>query len=93
MKLYHFDWVDDFSAARNFSLERSEENGADYTLVLDADEYLRRPKQDVRQFLKEAGSGWAGYLVRYDQFYNDDDQIDHVDDPKQLSFFIDQFHC
>lgn len=76
VKLYHFDWVDDFSAARNFSLERSEENGADYTLVLDADEYLRRPEQDVREFLEEAGSGWAGYLVRYDQFYNDDDQID-----------------
>ena len=33
----HFDWVNDFSAARNFSLEQSE---CDWNLVLDADEYF-----------------------------------------------------
>ncbi len=36
-KVFHFDWVDDFSAARNFSLEQA---GGDWILVLDADEYL-----------------------------------------------------
>lgn len=80
VKLYHFSWVNDFSKARNFSLEMSEKNGADYTLVLDADEYLRKPEQDIREFMRQAndryGSGWTGYLVRYDQFYNDEDQID-----------------
>lgn len=35
-KVFHFDWVDDFSAARNFSLEQA---GGDWILVLDADEY------------------------------------------------------
>lgn len=38
--LYHFAWVNDFAAARNFVLEKSEELGADYNLVLDADETL-----------------------------------------------------
>lgn len=78
--LYHFDWVNDFSKARNFSLEMSEKNGADYTLVLDADEYLRKPECDLREFINAStdkyGTGWAGYLIRYDQFYNSENQLD-----------------
>lgn len=80
IQVYHFDWVDDFSAARNFSLEMSEKTGADYTLVLDADEYLRKPASDPRTFIEQNaqkyGNIWAGYLIRYDQFYNSDNQID-----------------
>lgn len=79
IRLYHFDWVNDFSKAKNFSLEMSEKNGADFTLVLDADEYLRTPSRDPREFIQRSvdkyGTDWAGYLVRYDQFYDDKDQI------------------
>jgi len=78
--LYHFDWINNFSAARNFSLEMSEKHGADYSLVLDADEYLRKPMQDIHDFLEascaKCGDAWAGYLFRYSQFYGDNDQID-----------------
>jgi glycosyltransferase involved in cell wall biosynthesis len=35
-KILRFDWIDDFSAARNFSLDRA---AGDWILVLDADEY------------------------------------------------------
>lgn len=35
--IYDFVWVDDFSAARNFSLEKATR---DYVLILDCDEYL-----------------------------------------------------
>lgn len=35
--IYDFTWVDDFSAARNFSLKKASR---DYVLVLDCDEYL-----------------------------------------------------
>ena len=35
--IYDFAWIDDFSAARNFSLEKASR---DYVLVLDCDEYL-----------------------------------------------------
>ncbi len=36
-KLYDFEWIDDFSAARNFSLAKASHN---YVLILDADEFL-----------------------------------------------------
>lgn len=35
--IYHFDWIDDFSAARNFSLSKCS---GDWIFVIDADEYL-----------------------------------------------------
>lgn len=36
-KIYDFEWIGDFSAARNFSLSKANHN---YVLVLDCDEYL-----------------------------------------------------
>ncbi len=36
-KVFYYDWRDDFSAARNESLQHA---GGDYVLVIDADEYL-----------------------------------------------------
>lgn len=39
IRLYHFDWVNDFSKARNFSLEMSEKNGADFLKSMEAYSY------------------------------------------------------
>ncbi len=36
-KIFHFDWVNDFSAARNFALSKCT---GDWILYLDADEEL-----------------------------------------------------
>lgn len=36
-KIYDFEWIGDFSAARNFSLSKASHN---YVLVLDCDEFL-----------------------------------------------------
>lgn len=35
-KVYHFDWIDDFAAARNFAQKQAK---GDWILTLDADEY------------------------------------------------------
>lgn len=44
-KIFHFDWIGDFSAARNFSLQCA---AYDWVLVLDCDEYII--DLDVRGF-------------------------------------------
>lgn len=36
-KIYDFEWIGDFSAARNFSLSKASHN---YVLIVDCDEYL-----------------------------------------------------
>lgn len=36
-KVYHFDWIDDFAAAKNYALDRAT---GDWIVFLDADEYF-----------------------------------------------------
>ena len=36
-KLFYFDWIDDFSAARNYALEKAK---GDWIVFLDCDEYF-----------------------------------------------------
>ncbi len=38
-KIFHFEWINDFAAARNFALEKSS---GDWILYLDADECLKQ---------------------------------------------------
>jgi glycosyltransferase involved in cell wall biosynthesis len=48
-KVYDFDWVDDFSKARNFSVSKAAN---DWILVLDADEFLVSfDKHQVQNFM------------------------------------------
>lgn len=52
--LYDYVWKNDFSAARNFSLLKSEtEGGADYSIVIDADERIRTTKLSNREGLEK----------------------------------------
>lgn len=47
----HFEWCDDFAAARNYALSQSE---CDWNLVLDADEYLvSGTKEDIYKFIEK----------------------------------------
>jgi len=47
-KVYHFTWCDDFSAARNFAIERVH---CDWVLSLDADERLDMSEGDLRALI------------------------------------------
>lgn len=50
-KVYHFDWCNDFSAARNASLEHAT---GDWILVVDADEYFTQNfRSSMEAFIKE----------------------------------------
>lgn len=43
-KVYHFSWIDDFAAAKNYAIEQAE---GDWIAFLDADEYLS--PEDVKK--------------------------------------------
>ena len=45
-KVYHFEWIDDFSAAKNFAIEQCS---GSWIAFLDADEYF--PKEDVKKLM------------------------------------------
>ena len=45
---HKFEWVSDFAAARNFSLEAAQETGADWAIILDTDERIHRQVNNIR---------------------------------------------
>lgn len=53
-KVFHFEWIDDFSAAKNFALEKAS---GDWIAFLDADEYIRESDMEKlrKLLLKIAG--------------------------------------
>ena len=53
-RVVHFDWIDDFAAAKNFAIDQTK---GDWVLLLDADEYIR-PEEYGK--VKEA-------IARYDK--------------------------
>lgn len=57
-KIYHFNWINDFAAARNFALEKST---GDWILYLDADERLLPKSVKEIKKLTENNSNDAYY--------------------------------
>lgn len=67
----HFEWINDFSAARNFSLEQSD---CDWNLVLDADEYLIEGKRkDIDKFLESQET--LGFIYLLNEYREDSGEI------------------
>lgn len=65
-RVKEFAWVNDFSAARNFALEQSD---ADWNLVLDADEYIKKGDRiQLEQVLCSRKGMWLGTITRYDSY-------------------------
>lgn len=62
--VYHFDWINDFSAARNYSISQSSN---DYILVVDCDEYLEKDNTTddlIQNLTKKITSTQVGMLNR-----------------------------
>ena len=60
-KVYHFDWIDDFAAARNESLKKCT---GEWILYMDADERLNDDnKNQIRQLLEQAPDKIGAYIV------------------------------
>lgn len=50
VRLLHFTWINDFAAARNFTLQQASN---DWILVLDCDEYIEKLDMNALQFFIE----------------------------------------
>jgi len=90
--VYDFEWINDFSAARNFSITKST---GDWNLFLDADEYITNDCSDaIRRFIKNNRA--IGKITLTDYFYDGDElqkKISHISRlaPKSV-FFEGKIH-
>lgn len=70
-KIFDFEWNDDFSAARNSSLEKAE---GDWILVMDADEVIAtKDHESIRKLLKKTGAKNRAFMIvtrNYTHQYN-----------------------
>ena len=88
-EVYHFNWCDDFSAARNAALDHSR---ADWNLVLDADEWLisggpllRAVSQQKQDFANQnfADQNFVGAVLVESSFDADQRKDESACCPKQ----------
>lgn len=88
VKLTHFDWINDFSAARNYTLEQAAN---DWILVLDCDEYIEElDMNELQNFTKQYPSH-VGMLKRKNHYeLNGQDSI-YTDDVERF-FNRKHFH-
>ena len=60
-KVFDFDWDEDFSSARNFSLSKAT---GDWILVIDADETVSsRDHETIRDLILKSPGGTGGYYL------------------------------
>jgi len=87
-KVYHFEWINDFSAARNFAIDNATGN---WILIIDADEYFEvADAKKLVLFLKEIQSNPESrekYLGVGCGFYNLDDAGNFTTSGDQLRAF------
>ncbi|MDE7197449.1 MAG: glycosyltransferase family 2 protein [Lachnospiraceae bacterium] len=87
-KIYDFKWIDDFSAARNFALEKA---ACEYVLFLDCDEYLTSlDVEAVYQAIMAHPKG-VGMLLRNNYYKANGTQTNYPDRVERL-FSKKQFH-
>lgn len=73
-KVYHYQWTDDFAAARNFSLDQAT---GDWVFYLDADEELE-PNCCRRFRSLTANSQVEGYLFQINNLTDTKDNLRHI---------------
>lgn len=75
IKLFHFEWIDDFSAARNFSFKKAT---SDYLMWVDADEVFTDTLNKTILKLKDANFNNYDVIASSIQFYYSEDNYSFV---------------
>ena len=70
-EVYHYEWNNDFSAAKNFALGKAK---GDWVIFLDADEYISAETAgNVPNIIKQYGKGCDGFITHMSNIDLDDD--------------------
>ncbi len=64
LEVRRFEWIGDFSAARNFALRAAHELGATWAITVDTDERIQLNGEDLRALLPSVSEG---VLMMYDE--------------------------
>lgn len=80
-KIFHFAWCDDFSAARNYSLEMASN---DWILMLDADEVIENLDLEEMDYFMKNLSTSAGAVTRRNQVTTDTGKEYQIDRTERL---------
>jgi glycosyltransferase involved in cell wall biosynthesis len=70
-KVFHFDWIDDFATARNYSISKAT---SDYILSIDADEVLLNG-EIIKNFINNQAKDYGGWLVNLDSTRRTNNQV------------------
>lgn len=88
VKLVHFDWINDFSAARNFTLQQATN---DWILVLDCDEHIEELTMDgVEYFISNHPQSVGMICIKNHSLINGYDSI--YQESKERFFNRKYFH-
>lgn len=87
-RIFDFTWCDDFSAARNFALEKAS---YEYVLFLDCDEYLTELDTDMLYRAIEQHPDDVGMLLRNNYYEANGTQTNYPDRVERL-FSKKHFH-
>ncbi|MCH5249895.1 MAG: glycosyltransferase [Lachnospiraceae bacterium] len=64
-KIYHFDWINDFGAARNFAISKASN---DWILSIDCDEYIETIDEELLSTLMQQKPDAAGQILIRNRF-------------------------
>ena len=70
-KIYDFEWVDDFSKARNYSFSKATK---DYVMWLDADDYITQENIQKIIKLKQQNTQTDVFMLKYLMGYNEENK-------------------
>lgn len=71
-KVFDFEWCDDFSAARNFSVSKATN---DYILVIDSDEFITALDTDSLYRMIEENPECVGRIERTNSYWRGNEQV------------------
>ena len=86
--VYNFEWCDDFSAARNYSIEKAS---SDYILILDSDEYLEECKIKQLERALEQNPDKTGRILIENEYMSNNSKMIREDRVSRL--FDRRYFC